>query len=388
MWGLKSARLFDGERFVERPTLLVEDAHIVAVGEPIPESVKTVELPHATVLPGLVDCHQHLVFNGEGTLENQVSDIDDDALRERARGAAALALAGGVTTLRDLGDRNYVTLDLRNDQNLASVFCSGPPITPIGGHCWYLGGECEGEANLRQAVLDRVEHGCDVVKMMVTGGAMTPSFPLWQSQFTLAEVRLVIDESHRHGLPVAAHCHGVAGIEMAIDAGVDSIEHCSFFTEALECAPPSGLLERLANSGVALSATLGNNRPRRNLPPHWEVAVPRIRDAIAGVHAAGGVVVIGTDAGITRLKPHDVLPYGFAELVGYIGMDTCQALAAITSAAADVCRASGKGRLKAGMDADIVAIDGDPAADPLAMTRISSVWKAGRRRTKADETNS
>jgi len=378
---MKSDRLFDGEQFVDRPTLLIEDSTIVAVGEPVPDSVDVIELPGATVLPGLVDCHQHLVFNGEGTLEDQVADITDEDLRERARGAAALALAGGVTTLRDLGDRNYVTLDLRGDPDLATLFCSGPPITPPGGHCWYLGGECQGETNLVRAVLDRVERGCDVVKMMVTGGAMTPSYPLWQSQFSLEEVRLVIDEAHSHGLPVAAHCHGVAGIEMAIEACVDSIEHCSFFNEALEVAPPPGLLERLAESGTALSATLGNNRPRRNLPPHWEVAVPRIRDAIAGVHAAGGVVVIGTDAGITRIKPHDVLPYGFADLVGYIGMSTREALTAITSAAADVCRATGKGRLRPGQDADIVAVEGDPDIDPEAMTRITDVWKAGVRQS-------
>jgi imidazolonepropionase-like amidohydrolase len=343
--------------------------------------VELLELPGATVMPILVDCHQHLVFNGHGTLEEQVTDITDDDLRERARGAAALAPAGGVTTLRDLGDRNYVTLDLRGDPDLATLFCSGPPITPRGGHCWYLGGDCQGETNLIQAVLDRVERACDVIKMMITGGAMTPSYALWQSQFSLNEVRLVINEAHRNGLPVAAHCHGVDGIEMAIEAGVDSIEHCTFFTEALECAPPPGLLERLAQSGSALSATLGTNRPRRNLPPHWEAAVPRIRDAIAGVHAAGGVVVIGTDADINPLKPHDVLPYGFADLVGKIGMNTREALTAITSAAADVCRATGKGQLRPGTDADIVAIDGDPEKDPNAMTQMAGVWKSGVRRT-------
>jgi len=112
MWAIKSDRLFDGEQFLDRPTLLIEGAHIVAVGEPIPESVELLELPD------LVDCHQHLVFNGEGTLENQVTGISDDDLRERARGAAALALAGGVTTLRDLGDRNYVTLERPRPRNV------------------------------------------------------------------------------------------------------------------------------------------------------------------------------------------------------------------------------------------------------------------------------
>jgi len=376
MWGIRAARLFDGDRFVDRPTLLVEAAEVVAVGEELPESVEIVDLGGATVLPGFVDCHQHLVFDGVGTLERQVSGVSDDALVARARTAARRALEGGVTTLRDLGDRGFVTLALRGDPTLATIVAAGPPITPPGGHCWYLGGECADPSMLAAAVAERVERGCDVVKIMVTGGAMTPSYPLWQNQFSSDDVRLVVDLAHGAGLPVAAHCHGVDGISTAVDVGVDTIEHCSFFTESLECAPPPALLDRLVASGIALSATWGvTTEPVR--PPHWETAVPLIRGALGSVHRAGGVVVVGTDAGIYAQKPHDVLPYALPTMIA-AGLTAVEALRAITGVAADVCRRPEKGRLTPGRHADIVAVDGDPLTDSAALTRPVAVWREGR----------
>ncbi len=375
MWGLRAARLFDGFDFVDDPVVVVEGSEILSVGHRVPDGVEVTDLGDVTLLPGLVDCHQHLVFDGRGTLEEQVVGLSDDELTQRARSNARRALLGGVTTLRDLGDRGFVTLALRGDPDLPTICSAGPPITPPGGHCWYLGGEAEGADQLRAAVAERVERGCDVVKMMVTGGAMTPSFPLWMSQFSESDVRLVIDESHRAGLPVAAHCHGVDGIAMAVDCGVDTIEHCTFFTESMESAPPPELLDRLAQSDVALSATWGNNRTPR-MPPPWDEAVPVINDALGRVHAKGGTVVVGTDAGIHGLKPHDVLPYALPTLLD-AGMTIEQALRAITSSAADACRRPERGRLAPGMPADILAVDGDPSAEPEALTRILRVWKDG-----------
>lgn len=376
MWGLRAARLFDGFDFVADPIVVVgDDGRVVSVGRPAPEGLTLRDLGDQTLLPGLVDCHQHLVFDMQGTLESQVAGLSDVELTERARSNARRALLGGVTTLRDLGDRGYVTLGLRDDPDLPTIVCSGPPITPPGGHCWYLGGEVEGNDGLRAAVAERAGRGCDVVKIMVTGGAMTPSFPLWKSQFSHAEVALVVEEAHRHGLPVAAHCHGVEGISAAVEVGVDSIEHCTFFTSDMESAPPDELLDRLAASNTALSATWGNNR-ERTMPPPWDAAVPVIEAALGRVHSRGGTVVVGTDAGIHGFKPHDVLPHALPTLLS-AGMTTVQALRAITSKAADVCRTPDRGRLAPGCPADLMAVDGDPASDPAALVRIAAVWKDG-----------
>jgi imidazolonepropionase-like amidohydrolase len=373
----RAARLFTGERLADMPTVVVEGGKVVSVGIAPPPAVPTVDLGDVTLLPGLIDCHQHLCFDGNGSLEEQVADIDDDALGQRARAAASRALVGGVTTLRDLGDRAYVTLSLKDDPSLPTILTAGPPLTRVGGHCWYLGGECDGADELRRAVHERVERGCDAIKIMVTGGALTPTFPMWGTQFSDAEVRLVVDEAHRVGLPAAAHCHGLAGIEQALDAGADSIEHCSFMTASGTCEPVAGVLHRLATSGAAVSVTLGRLPGFPMLPliaRNWDVMVGARRQ----LHDLGATMVVGTDAGIAPAKPHDVLPTALADLVE-CGMTTVEGLRSLTTVAAKVCGvADRKGKLAVGYDADLLAVSGDPLTDPAALTRIARVWKAGR----------
>lgn len=375
MWGITSGALFDGERFADRPTILIDGDSIVAVGEPIPETTEVVDLSGSTVLPGFVDCHQHLCFDGVGTLDEQVSPVDDATLAERARASARTALLGGVTTLRDLGDRSFVTLGLRDDPELPTILAAGPPITAPLGHCWYLGGECQGSDELLAALRARAERDCDVVKIMVTGGAMTPTFPLWKAQFTEDEVRLVVDEAHRSGLPVAAHAHGVEGIRIAVDVGVDTIEHCSFMTETMESVPPTELLDDLAESDTAMSATLGR-LPGAKYPPVWVEAGIRIREAIGHIHRRGGAVVVGSDAGINVWKPHDVMPHALAPLLE-AEMTPIEALRAMTAGGADAIGAVGKGRLVPGADADLVVVGGDLTSDPTTITDIERVWLAG-----------
>src|SRR5687768_996999 len=124
---------------LDRPTVLLEGDRIVDVGVEPPDGVEVVDLGDVTLLPGLIDTHQHLCFTGVGTLEEMVTDITDDALLDRARANAERALQAGVTTIRDLGDRAYLTLGLRDSPDLPTILCAGPPITRVGGHCWYLG---------------------------------------------------------------------------------------------------------------------------------------------------------------------------------------------------------------------------------------------------------
>jgi imidazolonepropionase-like amidohydrolase len=378
MLAVRAARLFDGERMIEPPLVLIDGDQVAAVGGAAPADAPVEDLGPATLLPGLVDTHQHLCFDGHGGLEEQVGGVDDDRLLARAREAARRALLGGVTTLRDLGDRGFLTLSLRGDRALPTILAAGPPITSPRGHCWYLGGECLGGDALRRAVNTRVEMGCDVVKVMVSGGYLTATVPMWESQFTLDELRLVVDLAHDHGLPVAAHCHGIEAITHAIDARVDAVEHCTFFTIRGRAEPPGPLLERLAASGVVVSATLGR-LPDVPLPPVAAANLPVLREARRRLHRLGATIVAGTDAGINEGKPHDVLPYAMTEHVD-AGMTPIEALRALTSVAA---RALGlgdrKGRLAAGYDADVVAVAGDPLLDPGALTTVVGVWRGGER---------
>ncbi|MGB0112471.1 MAG: amidohydrolase family protein, partial [Ilumatobacteraceae bacterium] len=254
--------------------------------------------------------------------------------------------------------------------------CAGPPLTPVGGHCWYLNGECDGRDGLLSAVRERAERGCDVVKIMATGGMGTPTTPAWQSQFTAEDLQAVVGEAHRVGLPVAAHCHGEQGISDAIDAGVDTIEHCTFLNAALEPNPDRELLERLARSGIALSATFGRCPDAPPYPAAYVAMSDLSNVAKATVLQLGGTIVVGSDAGINPGKPHDVACHSIHDLLG-VGMTPIDALAAMTSGGADALGLATKGRLRSGADADMIAVDGDPSSDPEALARVVQVWKAG-----------
>ena len=371
-------RLFDGDGFVEPARVMIEHGRVVAVGDEVREQ-PTLVLDGMTLLPGFVDCHQHLVFDGNGTLEEQVANCSDDELRERARANARRALEGGVTTLRDLGDRNFVTLELRNDEALPTILCSGPPITPPGGHCWYLNSECADRDELAAAVAERAERGCDVVKIMATGGHGTPAAPAWQSQFSADDLRVAVEEAHRRGLPVAAHCHGVQGISDAVDAGVDTIEHCSFTSEDWARQPDEELLGRVATSQIPLSATFGRcpDVPIQLPPGGIPAWVTTMFDSMARVHELGACIVVGTDAGINPSKPHDVAPHAIDALLR-IEMSPHDALSALTAAGADAVGAANKGRLAPGTDADMVAVAGDLHADVRTVANVERVWRRGQ----------
>jgi imidazolonepropionase-like amidohydrolase len=374
---LHAARVFDGRTMLEDATVTVHGATVADVGAGPLRGAGTEDLGDVTLLPGLVDCHQHLCFDGNGTLEEQVATATDDDLVARVQTNARRALRAGITTIRDLGDRNYVTLRARDQPGLPTIIAAGPPITARGGHCWFLGGECGGDT-LVSAVHERHRRGCDVIKIMVTGGALTPTYPLWASQFTANEVHAVVDTAHAVGLPVAAHCHGLEGTAAAAAAGVDTIEHCTFMSAAGSTTPDEPLMTAILAAGVTISATLGRH-PSHEAPPIVERNLTAVLDALRDLRARGARIVVGTDAGIALGKPHDILPRA-AEQLAHVGIEGIDLLATLTRAAADACGLGHrKGRLAASYDADMLAVNGNPATDPAALLDVAGVWHRGTR---------
>lgn len=384
---IRARSLFDGDSgtLVDEPRVIVDQGRIVAVqsGGDVPGGAETVDLGGATLLPGLIDAHQHLIFDaGDGPVARLETLDDADALDEM-RVAAQRALAGGVTTVRDLGDRNYLAMALREEFAAAPatgprLLTAGAPVTTPRGHCWFLGGVAEGVEGVRAGVRERAERGVDVIKVMATGGEMTPGTHSYEPQFTVAELRAAVDEAHRLGLRVTAHAHGVPGIANVVAAGVDSIEHCSFMT-------PDGVgldqrvLDVLAGSGITVSMTLGQV-PGYAIPPRMAALLPYIMDVYARVRETGITVIGSSDAGIGRAKPHDVLPYTAQALVDSVGAPPVEALRAVTSrAAVAVGLGERTGRVAAGYDADLLAVDGDPLADITALRRVRAVFRAGHR---------
>ena len=187
MLALGADRVYRGPGACGPGVLLIQDGVLADVrpdGDDLPPEVT--ELGDVTVLPGLIDCHVHLGFDSSADVVTPLLRDDDDVLARRMADNARTALSVGVTTVRDLGDRRFLSLVLRDALRAdppsgPELLVSGPQLTRIRGHCWFLGGEADTTEQLRAAVRDRAERGCDVVKIMVTGGALTPGFALHES---------------------------------------------------------------------------------------------------------------------------------------------------------------------------------------------------------------
>ncbi|MGE3660223.1 MAG: amidohydrolase family protein [Pseudonocardia sp.] len=379
---IRAGSLFDGTTTRPDPLVLVEDGRILAVEQgrvAPPADAELVDLTGTTLLPGLVDTHVHLAFDASRTPVEHLADRDDEAVLDAMAAAAADQLAAGVTTVRDLGDRDYLALALRERAvGLPAIVAAGPPITCPGGHCHYLGGVARGEAGIRAAVREHAERGVDVIKVMASGGELTPGTLVHERQWSPGELRAAVDEAHRLGRPVTAHAHAVDAIADAIDAGVDGIEHCSFRT-ADGVQARADLVEAIVARRLVVGATAGIVPVEGVEPPPGLLRVlPQIFAAMARLHRSGATLVAGTDAGIAPIKPHGVLPHGLAQLTQW-GMTPVEALRAGTAVAATVCGlGERKGRVAPGYDADLLAVAGDPTADITALLQVRQVFLGGR----------
>jgi imidazolonepropionase-like amidohydrolase len=382
---ITAMRLFDGlsDSIVEDPLIEVLDGQIVGVSQrrASQHEPDLVDLGDVTMLPGLIDVHQHLAFDASDDPVSHLLECDDATLLLRMRLAALRALAGGVTTIRDLGDRNYLSLTLRDwfrggAEVGPEILASGPPLTVTHGHCWFLGGEADGSDGIRQAVHDRVSRGVDVIKIMVTGGNMTPTIGPHDSQYTLDELRAAVTSAHAAGLQIAAHAHGAQGIADAMAAGVDSIEHCTFFTaDGVEADPE--VIAELGRRRAVVSITGGTLPGTTAVPPAIAKRLDAIMSNHAALHRAGARIVCGTDAGVGPNKPHDVLRYGVSNFPA-VGMTNAEALRANTSVAAAACGiADHKGTISVGKDADLLAVAGDPLDNITSIEHVRAVFVKG-----------
>jgi imidazolonepropionase-like amidohydrolase len=382
---VRADRLFDGNGAVKRGAVLIEDGRVTAVtqdGVGFPTDADVVDYGDATLLPGLVDTHVHLAFDAGLDPVGQLMDDDDGALLLRMRRAAQQTLAAGVTTVRDLGDRSYLSVTLRDwfrqgNEVGPEILASGPPLTVTGGHCHFLGGQADDETELRRAVRVRATRGVDVIKVMVTGGNMTAGVDPLTAQYTVAELAAVVDEAHRFHRAVTAHVHGLEGVVRAVEAGVDGLEHCGFWTHDGVRADQE-LLDRIAAQQIWVCPTAGLVPGTPPPPPGVAMRLALIEEIMARAHKAGVRLLAGTDAGIGPVKPHGGTAYAVQHLVEKCGLNPIEGLKTATSDAAHACGLAGrKGVLAPGADADILAVRGDALGDVGRLRDVLAVYRAG-----------
>jgi len=400
MLAIRTTRLFDGERFsTGATTVLIDDGRILGVERGFPEPTEHWQLldaGDATVLPGLIDTHVHLVADsGDGALD-RVAGYTDDELDAVMTQGLRRQLAAGVTTVRDLGDRRYSALHRRDRQRSGgapdpepAILAAGPPLTSPGGHCHYLGGEVPDRPALARALDERIERAVDVVKVMASGGMTTPGTDVLRTQFSTDDLRFVVDRAHAAGLPVTAHAHGLPAVEQALEVGADGIEHCSCLTDK-GVGLSEELLATLAASGVVVGGALGAPPVAQlaKAPPAMQELMRRAGLTPEGVkqlrlqmtdrmRRAGVRFVTGSDAGINALMSHGNLRQAASFFV-QSGAEPVEALAASTSLAAGACGIGDrKGFLRKGYDADVIVVDGDLRTDIEALARVRTVVLGG-----------
>lgn len=373
---LRGAHVWDG--VADSPcevSAVFDDEHVAALGSDAGAD-ESLDVSGCTVIPGLIDAHAHLCFNAASDWRAVYDSDSPGRMLLRMAAAGRSMLEAGITTVRDVGAPTPLALELRQAfaDGLAGgphLLVSGAPVTTTGGHCWFMGGEADGEVELRKAVRSRVKAGVDCIKIMASGGNMTRRTNTFAPQYSVEELRVVVEECQRLRIPLTAHAHGTEGIRAAVEAGVPMIEHCSF-------SRPGGidldelLIARMADQGTVVSPTVSVgylNWPDDGLRQ-------RRGEVLRAMIARGIQLVMSTDCGIPGV-PHKALAGGMQVLCGLAGLTPLETLRLATRTSAATLGLKDRGTLEPGQLADVVVVDGDPTRDLRALERVRCVFKAG-----------
>jgi imidazolonepropionase-like amidohydrolase len=399
---IRAARLIDGTGApaIQNGIVVVTNDRIVAVGASgrvtIPTGARTIDLGDATLLPGFIDAHTHVIGRTLGDPEGDVAAVKDFQAYGAILGVgnAERTLLAGFTSIRNVGAPNFDDLALRkaiNDNRIRGprMQTAGHSLGITGGHCdenaYRPGlfdngieeGIANGPAEVRAAVRYQVKYGADVIKTCATGGVLSEGDAVGTTQYDFDELKAMVDEATKHERRVAAHAHGAEGIKIATRAGVTSIEHGSFLdaegarlmrehhTWLVPTLMAGEAVERYAKSGV-----LKGLRAEKAL-----AAAAAMRNAVKVAVANQVPIALGTDAGVI---PHGTNGHEFTLLVEWGGLKPMDAIVAGTLNSAKVLGwEKNAGSLTAGKWADVVAVPGDPLADIRRMESTVFVMKGG-----------
>ena len=376
---LTDLRIWDGDKQLDADTIRMEGPRIVALGgkEELAADARAISFAGAWAVPGLIDAHVHMVLDPE----RRTPPGPDEKPEYAAMRARALTMVrAGITTARDLGGGHHLELALRDDIAAGRIpgprlLCAGQPVTAQGGHCHFWGGEADGIEAMLTVADKQLNAGADLLKVMATGGVMTGGSRPLTPQFTSTELEALASFAAERGVALAAHCHGTAGIDAAARAGVDTLEHCSWVgAEGWASDYRLDVAELIARRGIRVSPTINAGWQRMIGNASGE----RVSAALSSMIALGIPLVASTDAGIPGVQ-HDGLPLALDVFRRLSRQSHEFVLRTATSGAADgLGLGDVTGRLRAGLAADVLVLDGNPLRDFDALRRPVGVWAQGR----------
>ena len=392
-WAIKARKLYDGTRnpAVDNGVVVMENDRIVAAGPSsqvnVPSDAEVVDVGDRTVMPGIIDAHVHIMTSGGPSSISDARAMSREQLILQGAQNGLKALRSGLTTVRDCGDYDYITLQLRDSINQGlingpRIVASGPVITTTAGQLWWWGIEADTTEEIRKGIRTLAKNGVDFIKVMGSGGNATPGSNPEVSQYDLEGYQVMAEDAHRMGKMVAVHVHGNDAIRMAVDVGIDTLEHVPFRANGT-IEYDEGIVRDMVRKGTIVSLAFPATwyrmraeemREARNHPGQfWEGRYETVRK----MHAAGVKLVVSSDQGSTGTRI-DELSLLMAFLVNQLELPSADVLYGVTGLAAEAVGMKDKiGTLEEGKLADVVVVDGDPLADISAMERIHTVVKGG-----------
>ena len=377
-------------RLVAPAVIVIEDGKISDINPSSrPTDARTIELGAHTLLPGLMDAHTHLNYELIKGWDTEPIRFTAGDFALRAVPNAKSTLLAGFTTVRDLGT-GYGFSDVALMRAIDKGLIIGPRIIPAahalsitGGHCDitgfgpgieppnFLSGVADGVDEVLKATRYQIKHGARVIKICATAGVLSFEGPVGAQQYSLTELRAAADEAHRHGIKIAAHAHGTEGIIASSEAGIDSIEHNSIMTdEAAKIIKRNGTF-------VVFNLYLNRAIDLDSLPPALaekdRYLQPLVIESFERALNYDLKMAFGTDAGVF---PHGENAQEFIDRVKY-GQSTIDAIRSATVVNAELFGTPDRGKIEAGLLADIVAVEGNPLDDITLLADVRFVMKGG-----------
>ena len=399
---LRAANLIDGTGAepIRPGEVTVRDGKIAAVGTPPRRDsadAEIVDYGDATLLPGLIDAHVHLQFTAgpdHPTTRGIHMGATDSERIATAIGNAQRGLATGVTTMRDTGGYYTLNMDVRDAINAGHVIgprllVCGAPITTTAGHLHWCGLRADNRDEVVEAVRTMVEAGADFIKVMATGGMMTPGTSPGMTQYSESELQALVDDSHRLRKQVAAHVLGTTGCILAIDAGVDTLEHCSWLDETGEHGAFRFDAEAAARiqpgtQSVHMTVGAGSREPVRGVD-HLDEMSEADREELyergryhRAMRASGTPVVVSSDAGVMTTK-HDEFALTVIAAAVVLDLSPVEAINITTYApASTIGLGDVTGALKPGLAADVLVVEDDVGENICCVADPIAVYLGGR----------